>query len=91
MTLRNQTGEQYNENLYNNRIAARTSPWWESVLMSMAVKDKGFECEHIPVMPPISATRKPVVHIRDLPGYGGYMITKDCKDPVAAMKVIDWG
>mgnify|MGYP000921572010 CR=1 FL=1 len=87
----NQTGEQFNEKLHNNKIAGRPGAWWDSVLMSMAVKDKGFDCEHIPLMPPLSATGKPTVHLKDLPGYGGYMITKDCKNPDAAMKLINWG
>lgn len=87
----NQTGEQYNEKLYNNKIAAKPGAWWDSVLMSMAVTDKGFKCEHIPLMPPITANGKPTVYIKDLPGYGGIMITKDCKSPDLAMKIINWG
>lgn len=88
----NQTGEQYNEKLYNNRIASRPGMWWDSVLMSMAVDDKGFkDVEYIPIMPPASSDGKPTVYLKDLPGYSGYMFTKDCDDPATAMKVVNWG
>jgi putative aldouronate transport system substrate-binding protein len=87
----NQTSEQYNEKLYNNRVSSRVGAWWDSVLSSIAVKDKGFDVEYIPLMPFVSSNNNPFVYLKDLPGYGGYMITKDCKHPELAMKTIDWG
>jgi len=87
----NQTSEQFNEKLYNNRISSRVGAWWDSVLASIAVKDKGFDVEYVPLMPFVSANNNPFVYLKDLPGYSGYMITKDCKHPELAMKTIDWG
>jgi len=87
----NQTSEQFNEKLYNNRISSRVGAWWDTVLSSIAVYDKGFEVEYIPLMPFVSTNNNPFVYLKDLPGYSGYMITKDCKHPDLAMKTIDWG
>jgi hypothetical protein len=72
-------------------ISSRVGAWWDSVLSSIAVKDKGFDVEYIPLMPFVSSNNNPFVYLKDLPGYGGYMITKDCKHPELAMKTIDWG
>ncbi|NMB95978.1 MAG: hypothetical protein GYA02_05125 [Clostridiaceae bacterium] len=67
----NQTSEQYNEKLYNNRISSRVGAWWDSVLSSIAVMDKGFDVEYIPLMPFVSKDNNPFVYLKDLPGYGG--------------------
>lgn len=88
----NQTGDQYNQKAYNNQIAGEAGPWWDSVCFNTPVRDKGFkDAELIPLVPSISANGAPFVNLKDLTGYGGMMITKDCKDPAAAMKVLNWG
>lgn len=88
----NQTGEQINEKFYNNKVASMPGAWWDSVVRSQQVHDKGFEVSYIGLVPPITlAGKKPIVLLRDLPGYSGYMITKSCADPAAAMKTINWG
>jgi len=88
----NQTSEQYNGKLYNNLVASEVGAWWDSVLLNTQVRDKGFaDAELIPMVPSLSVNGQPMIYIKDLPGYGGFMITKDCNDPAAAMKVINWG
>jgi len=88
----NQTGDSYNQKLSTNKLAGRTSYWWESVLMNISVRDRGFkEAEYIPLGRALSENGKPMHYYMDLPGYGGYMITKGCKNPEALMKFFNWG
>ena len=91
-SISNQSGDSYNQKLANNRIAVRTSYWWESVLMNMSVRDRGWEgVEYVPLARPLTAYDNPMVYLTDLPGYGGYMITKSCADPARLMQFLNWG
>ena len=87
-----QTNDSYNRKLATNMLAGRTSHYWESVLMNISIRDRGFtEAEYIPIALPISNDGNPMHYYLDLPGYGGYMFTKNCADPVALMRFFDWG
>jgi len=88
----NWTSEQYNEQLLNNRIAARYGPWWESIVASPRVRDQGFkDAEYVPLGRPMSNTDKPSMVLINLTGGGGIMISSNCPHPEAAMTIIDWG
>jgi len=88
----NQTGEQFNEKLFNNQISARVGPWWDGTGNNMNLRNKGFEdAEIVPLGLPITDIGKPMIYTFNLAGNGGYMFTKDCKDPAVAMAVLNYG
>lgn len=89
----NLTGEERNERKLGNQIAAIDGPWWEGVLYNTDVRAKADpEAELIGMSPPLVAEGYETgVHFRDLPGYGGLMFTVDNVDPIATMKVVNWG
>jgi putative aldouronate transport system substrate-binding protein len=89
----NQTADNSNQKYNNNMVGATMGYWWDGVLNTQNVRSKGFtDAEYIPVSPSLAEPgRDPMIYMSDLGGFDGYMITKDCADPVAAMKIINWG
>ena len=90
-TFMTETTDQFNEKLYNNEFAGLAQSWWISVVYNQRVAAKGFTVEYIPLANSISKSGDPFVYAADLSGSAGYLITKDCDDPAAAMKTINWG
>jgi putative aldouronate transport system substrate-binding protein len=88
----NQTGEQYNAKRYAYRLSLFPDAYWGPVLMDSAVRSKGFpKAEYYQVVPPVAAAGvQPTFTVRNLPGYNGYMITKNAKAPDRITKWMNW-
>jgi len=82
----------YNQMLVNNQIAVLSGSWWDSVVLSQLVRNRGWEgVEYVPLGRPITKNDEPIHYYQNLIGYGGYMLTKDCADPAAVMRFYNWG
>jgi len=90
----NPTAEAYNVKLYNNQIAARVGYWWDGLVYTINIRNKGgiADADCTAVMPPLAKDpASPKVYNNDIGGTGGFMITKDCAAPEQAMQIINWG
>ena len=88
----NQTGEQFNVKRYAYRLSLFVDAFWGPVTMDSAVRSKGFpKAEYIQIIPPLASTGvQPTITVRNLPGYNGYMVTKNAKYPDRITKWMDW-
>jgi len=89
----NLTGDSYNQLLNSNCYSAFTGYWWDGYSAAAVQTNAGVaDATYTPVVPPIAAPgTQPMVYNLDLAGYDGYMITKNCKNPQAAMEVLNYG
>lgn len=89
----NQTSDEWNALMTNNSVAGTVDAWWGSVLYNSDLVSKGYtEAEFVPFGRPLAVEgSEPTCYVKDLIGYDGYMITKSCKNPDAAMQCINWG
>ena len=91
-SIATQGGDQYSQKMMTNQIAAFPGRWWDSVVYNMMLRDRGFDgCEFLPLARAISNNGTPMNYVSAMTGYGGYMFTSSCADPVAFMKFCDWG
>ncbi|NLD88401.1 MAG: extracellular solute-binding protein [Clostridiales bacterium] len=86
----NYTADQWNEVLYANKAGAGCGAWWDGVINVGTLKTKGIEGEVIPIRN-LEYNGESINILRNLGGYGGFMITKDCDCPDKAMQVINYG
>ena len=87
----NYTADQWNEVVYANKAGASVGAWWDGVIQNGTLKSKGIEGEPIPIRNLCNADGESVNILKNLGGYDGFMITKDCARPDKAMQVINYG
>ena len=87
----NYTADQWNEVIYANKAGASVGAWWDGVIQNGTLKSKGIEGEPIPIRNLCNADGESVNILKNLGGYDGFMITKDCARPDKAMQVINYG
>ncbi len=87
----NYTADQWNEVIYANKAGASVGAWWDGVIQHGTLKSKAIEGEPIPIRNLQNKDGKSVNILKNLGGYNGFMITKDCARPDKAMEVINYG
>ena len=87
----NYTADQFNEVIYANKSGAQVGAYWDGVIYNGILKSKGIEGEPIPIRNLCNADGKSVNVLKNLGGYYGFMITKDCSSPEKAMQIINFG
>ena len=87
----NYTADQWNEVIYANKAGASVGAWWDGVIQNGTLKSKGIEGEPIPIRNLCNADGESVNILKNLGGYNGFMITKDCSSPEKAMQIINYG
>ena len=87
----NYTADQWNEVVYANKAGASVGAWWDGVIQNGTLKSKGIEGEPIPIRNLCNADGESVNILKNLGGYYGFMITKDCSSPEKAMQIINYG
>mgnify|MGYP004674842425 CR=1 FL=1 len=87
----NYTADQWNEVIYANKAGASVGAWWDGVIQNGTLASKGIEGEPIPIRNLQNKDGKSINVLKNLGGYGGFMITKDCARPDKAMEVINYG
>ena len=87
----NYTADQWNEVIYNNKAGASVGAWWDGVIQVGTLSSKGITGETITIRNLENADGESVNILKNIGGYNGFMITKDCDCPEKAMQVIDFG
>lgn len=88
----NFTADQRNEAVYANKVGATVGAWWDGVIMAGTLSNKGIKGEHVTIKNLVKNEGDKSMNIlRNLGGYNGFMITKDCDSPEKAMQIINYG
>lgn len=88
----NYTTDMYNEAVYANKVGATVGAWWDGVLMAGTLSNRGITGEHVTIKNLVKNEGDKSMNIlKNLGGYNGFMITKDCDSPEKAMEIINYG
>ncbi|NMB95977.1 MAG: extracellular solute-binding protein [Clostridiaceae bacterium] len=86
----NQTQDQISEKRYANRMAGGVGAWWNSVLQSTALNAYAINAEFVSIPPLYNDEGTRHILKRNYAGGNCWMLTKDCRHPEAAIKMLDW-
>ncbi|MBE6884395.1 MAG: hypothetical protein E7487_07295 [Ruminococcaceae bacterium] len=86
----NYTADQWNEVIYNNKAGAGVGAWWDGVIQVGTLSSKGITGETVTFRNLENADGESVNVLKNLGGYSGTMITKDCAAPEKVIMMADY-